>query len=687
MAFSVSMSAASPRRWHAVALLAPLAALVAALLTPPAPAAAATGTPTTYQGHVYASVSGSPSADKPQSKLWYHDGAWWALMLNSAGRVTIHELRSDHVWRDTGTVVDSRKASTGDALWSNGKLYVASRTGGSTGQIQVSRFSYSSGTRKYTRDSGFPVKPGGSGGTESVTVDRDSLGKLWISFTRASKVWVAHSTTSDTAWTKPFRIPGVDTDVSADDISAVVAMQGKIGVMWSDQASNTFRFAVHADGASDSSWTFETPLAGTNLADDHLNLKSLLEDDSGRVHAAVKTSLTGSSDPSIVVLSRSSTGTWTNAVAATVKENLTRPQLALDRTNRQLFVLQSTEGGGTVYYKTAPLSSISFGPGTGAPFTQWSGAKINNVSTTKQAVDATTGLVGIATDQGAKRYYHTELPLGSTAPDPGDTTAPTVTSVRPADGATGVAVTTGVEATFSEAMDPATVNATTFTLTGPSGATSGTVTYDSASATARLAPASALAADATYTATVTTGARDVAGNALASPKSWSFTTAAASGGTQTVTLTATADSYVQDTTPSRNYGTAALLSVDASPRATSYLKFDLAPYAGRSLQSVTLKVRATTSGSTGSQNVKLVADDSWSESTLTYKNRPGVGSVVGTLGPTAKNTSYSVPLDPGSLQSELGQALSLGMDTGSTDGLDLGSRETSTPPQLVLVLG
>ena len=46
-------------------------------------------------------------------------------------------------------------------------------------------------------------------------------------------------------------------------------------------------------------------------------------------------------------------------------------------------------------------------------------------------------------------------------------TPPTVISVTPASGATGVCPNTVVTATFSEAMNPSTINATTFTVAGP----------------------------------------------------------------------------------------------------------------------------------------------------------------------------------------------------------------------------
>ena len=90
-------------------------------------------------------------------------------------------------------------------------------------------------------------------------------------------------------------------------------------------------------------------------------------------------------------------------------------------------------------------------------------------------------------------------------------------------------------------------------------------------------------------------------------KTWTFTTAAAGGGTsETVTLTATADSYVSSGAPGTNFGTSVMLGVDNSPVEVTYLKFDLSAYAGRTLESATLQLRSAGSGSTGTQNVKLV---------------------------------------------------------------------------------
>lgn len=121
-----------------------------------------------------------------------------------------------------------------------------------------------------------------------------------------------------------------------------------------------------------------------------------------------------------------------------------------------------------------------------------------------------------------------------------DTTAPTVISTYPVDMATGVAINTNITATFSEAMNPATITSTTFTVTAP-GPTpvSGAVTYGGSTTT--FTPASALAPNTVYVATITTGVRDMAGNAMAVNKTWSFTTGTEDATAPVVISTSPAD--------------------------------------------------------------------------------------------------------------------------------------------------
>lgn len=121
-----------------------------------------------------------------------------------------------------------------------------------------------------------------------------------------------------------------------------------------------------------------------------------------------------------------------------------------------------------------------------------------------------------------------------------DTVPPTVTSRAPAPNATGVAPSTTIQVTFSEAIDPLTVTTGSIELRDALAAVvPATVSYDAFAHQATLVPSASLAAAATYTTTVHGGTsgpriRDLAGNALAADAVWSFTTAAAAAATFTV---------------------------------------------------------------------------------------------------------------------------------------------------------
>lgn len=104
---------------------------------------------------------------------------------------------------------------------------------------------------------------------------------------------------------------------------------------------------------------------------------------------------------------------------------------------------------------------------------------------------------------------------------PGTSSPPTITSTAPANNATNVPVSTNPAATFSQTVSAGSIS---FTLRKPDGtATAGATSYNSGTAT--FAPSAPLAYSTTYTATVS-GATNASGQAMASPYSWTFTTAA-----------------------------------------------------------------------------------------------------------------------------------------------------------------
>jgi Big-like domain-containing protein len=500
-------------------------ALAACLLGQVAPPAALAANPNVgYVDFGFGSAPGSdPTADKPQSKLWWNDGTWWAVMFNqAAGDWHIYQLSWPEQWIDTGTLVDTRPNSRADALWDGAKLYIASLVRfSSSNQALLSRYSYSSASQTYTLDGGFPVTMM-TGSAETLAFDKDSTGQLWITYTQSNKVYINRSTAGDTTWGTPFVLPGAGT-VGSDDIASLVAYQDQIGVLWSNQNDDTMYFSSHTGAAPDTSWS--TPLAiytGSNFADDHINLKSFQADDSGRLFAAVKTSRTGSSDTLIHLLSRDSSGAWQSAVFGTVSNDHTRPLVLLDSTNNRVYMFATSPTTcGIIYMKSTSMDNLSFPSGKGTPFISSSTYTcINNATSTKQTLSAATGLVVLASDENKKFYLHNVLALGS---PPADTTPPVVTAKTPSAGAANVAIATDVTATFSEPV--AGVSGSSFTLTPTGGAAiAAGVSYNATTRTATLDPSATLDFSTTYTAQLNSSIVDSAGNPLAT-LSWSFTTA------------------------------------------------------------------------------------------------------------------------------------------------------------------
>jgi hypothetical protein len=422
-----SRSPRRARRLGAVGLT--VALLVATMVVTSVGASAAVG----HRAHSFAGFSaessgGAITGQKPESKLWYHDGAWWGAMLSRSrsGAHTIHRLSND-AWVDTGVVIDTRPATKEDVLSVGSTLYIVSRGTSSIGDSQLRRFTYGSGT--YRLDSGFPVTVPGRG-AETTTLARDSTGRLWLTYTASKAVRVAHTTGSDTSWSSPFVVPVNDAStLTSDDISAVISFEDAsgpaIGVMWSNQNTHRQHFAVHRDGAPPNQWSLETALSGNLEADDHINLKA----HDGQVYAVVKTSAKSDSAALIRLLVRSKSGNWTPYPVARKDEKHTRPitMLQLDTTNRRIYVFM-TRGTGTsargIQYKSSPMTGIGF-PTESTWFIQGDNSEpINDATSTKQNATAASGIVVLASD--GNHYWWNRLGGGgATSPDPEPSPEPT----------------------------------------------------------------------------------------------------------------------------------------------------------------------------------------------------------------------------------------------------------------------
>jgi hypothetical protein len=617
-----------------------LLALVLLAAWSPAAASAATG----YRDFAWSApgVNG-PSAEKPQSKLWYNDGAWWSdLFDRSSNTWRIYRLDSaTQTWSNTPTTVDPRPATWADALWDGTRLYIASAgRGPSNGadSARLYRFSYSASTRTYTLDSGYPTTIA-SGGMEAIVLDKDSTGALWATWTRNNQVYV--NTTGGTGtWGTPFVIPVSGTTVSPDDISSVVSFSGNIGVMWSNQVDEAMYFAVHRNGDPPTTWTaVKKAVQGSKMADDHINLKSLQEID-GQVFATVKTSLSdlqasNPGAPLILLLKRDpATGAWSNTPVSTVGDDQTRPILMLSPAQDRLWVFSTTPvGGGTInsgtaktaiYYKTASMSAPSFAPGKGTPFIQTAGDEyLNNPTSTKQVATASSGVVVLASDNTSGFYAHGVIAPSATPSAPETTITSGPPASTPSTSATFAFSSSAAGATFACSLDGA-----------------------SFSSCASPASYSGLTAGSHAFAVRATSA----GVTDPTPATRTWTIQA-----PMLTFTPTDDATIDAGLPATGFGFDTRLTADADPQRDFLLKFTVAGTgSGTGCPAIAGAKLRLTVGATANDNAdkggefRAAVSSSWSESSVTWNTAPAATAeaAAAITSATALNTTYVVDVSP-----------------------------------------
>ena len=598
---------------------------------------------------VGASASVPPSGPKPESKLWFNDGFWWGWLFDSASG-DFHIFRFDtgtQTWADTGVVGDTRNNTTGDALWDGAKLYVASHvqndgsTGSGTPPAHLYRYSYNASTDTYSLDGGFPAQIYNRR-METLVIAKDSTGRLWATWTEhatTSKVWVNATVCSpgcnDAIWGTPFSLNDAPLSlpaISSDDISSIIAFGGsKVGLMWSNQATNAMYFAVHNDADPDTAWTVETSTSGPGIADDHINLKT---DSSGRVFAATKTSLSGSG-ALVRLLVRSAGGSWVIHVYGTGTNGHTRPIVLLDQAGSLIrMYATSPESGDIIYEKTLPLAAadnpVDFAPGLGTVFIDDGGADLNNATSTKQNLDASTGLLVLATNKAdTQTYWQRYLPL---APDG----TPPILETTVVNGAT-------LTLTYNEALNSGSVPAVgAFSMSGGHAVTGVNVT--GAAVVLTLSPA-VMAGETGLTLSYTPGANpieDLAGNDAAALVNQTVTNSTGAGGGS---LTMLPNGDVSTSSLGKTGGTSFSDAIDdtiaAADDATTYIRNNSGTsgnYVGQltdtpgsftSMSALTIDVRARTTNWTD-DSVTLFAQVFRSDGTTPLTNEVSATTGAGT---------------------------------------------------------
>lgn len=151
------------------------------------------------------------------------------------------------------------------------------------------------------------------------------------------------------------------------------------------------------------------------------------------------------------------------------------------------------------------------------------------------------------------------------------------------------------------------------------------------------------------------------------------------------TLNPLADAFVRSTSPDSNFGTATSLQIDTKPNEISYLKFNLSTLAGKTIVSAKLLIKVSDPTSK-TLNLRRGATANWTETGITYNNRPGFEVIIRNF--NAKTLNQVIELDVlNDVILRQGRVLTLAITTSGNEEGAFYSRESSSSsniPKLVI---
>ncbi|MBB5077508.1 DNRLRE domain-containing protein [Nonomuraea endophytica] len=204
-------------------------------------------------------------------------------------------------------------------------------------------------------------------------------------------------------------------------------------------------------------------------------------------------------------------------------------------------------------------------------------------------------------------------------PEP-DTTPPVVNTTLPLPDATDTPVDSPVRVQFSEPVHDVVLQ-----VKGPGGTpVAGTTTSSPESDTWTFTASAPLSPQTGYTAAAG-GAADNAGNTIAAPHTWSFTTGTETSQPTTVSLPVRDDTWIDDENSQGPTGATLWTGRYQEINERTYLDFDTGALTGKRVTGATLKLRNNSTYGCGTAASGIVAQrvvSSWSPATLTWGNKP-----------------------------------------------------------------
>ncbi len=246
-----------------------------------------------------------PTRDKPQSKVWYAHGRWWAWLANGASGGRIWERTAAGKWRSVKRLDAFAAGLPGRAdVIATDDLVVAALVEGP--RLAVAALYWNDGASSWLPATS-PLAWQESSDVETVTIARHETGSLWVAYPTTAggrrsivvRQLDAHLASSLAPHTVLAR------DLFDDEICAITALEDSVAVVWSDQDRERLclrRLASPTATAPNPTWSaVEIVAQGGKTADDHLNFCRPPTPSSIALVAATKLSVDARGQPNLAL--------------------------------------------------------------------------------------------------------------------------------------------------------------------------------------------------------------------------------------------------------------------------------------------------------------------------------------------------------------------------------------------------
>lgn len=354
-----------------------------------------------------------------QSKVFFHDGQWWAIALNETNDRW-------QIWRYDGTTwVAVRDVQYGTLYYCDAVLNASANKllvlGSHKATPFFRRFTYAAGT--WNLDPGYPVTLADfahADNTNPASLVRAKNGELWIFRIKNKKLETKRSTNGGYTWSAITTIKtGLRTATGITDAVAFSSGVMKyIGVAYAERDSlgSKFGFLRHTDGDPVTTWTDESA-ALTYFGSEHAyNQICLTSDASNNVYLFTRnTGFTGK-NPRNTLYKRPSTGVW-KKFKVNSSANWKTPAIAVDATNNRLYCMGVNNFTLNAEYKTCLIGQEGK-LDTSAAVLLFSagGDDFDDLSVPAISLNAASGLMVCVNNVTTNDIWYKHQSLGATAP-------------------------------------------------------------------------------------------------------------------------------------------------------------------------------------------------------------------------------------------------------------------------------